>query len=105
MVYEKNILKNGLYPKNKNKKSIHLDRIYVCDNPDDCIKLIPQMKIEYQITKNKNPKNTINPLWIIYEIDSSNLNIKLYKDPKYKHGFYITDNISPTLIRVIDKEK
>lgn len=102
--YNDKILKNGLCPKNKNKKSVHLDRIYVCDNPTDCVKLIPHMKLEYEIIKDKNNKNKINSSWIIYEIDSSNLNIKLYKDPNYIGGYYITDNINPKLITIYSKE-
>lgn len=97
--YTNNIIKNGLIPKTKNKISKHLDRIYVCSNINDCYKLIPRMKINFTNGKISNIK------WIIYEIDSKNLNIKLYKDPNYNNGFYLVDNISPKNIKIIDKEK
>jgi len=96
--YEKNILKNGIIPKSKNKLSKHLDRIYVCDNISDCHKLIPRMKMNYLNSKIPNIK------WIIYEIDTSELNIKLYKDPNYNNGYYIIDNIHPNKIKISDKE-
>ena len=97
--YSDKILKNGLIPKTKNKTSKHLDRIYLCDNIEDCYKLIPKMKIIYLNSKIKNIK------WVIYEIISKNININLYKDPNYTKGYYTVDNISPNYIKIIDKEK
>jgi hypothetical protein len=92
------IIKNGLIPKSKNKISKHLDRIYVCRDYEDCYKLIPRMKINYINSKIPNTK------WIIYDIDTHNLNIKLYKDPNYSNGYYIIDNIPPDNIKIFDKE-
>jgi hypothetical protein len=103
--YKTDILKYGLVPKSKNKLSKHLDRIYVCENINDCYNLINRMKINYFANKMKNSKNKINDKWIIYEIDSSRLNIKLYKDPNYNNGFYIIDNIIKDLVNIVDYEK
>ena len=96
--YNEKIIKNGLIPKSKNKISKHLDRIYVCKYSDDCYKLIPRMKINYINSKIPNTK------WIIFEIDTQNLNIKLYNDPNYNNGYYVIDNISPDKIKIFDKE-
>ena len=97
--FSKSISKFGLIPKSKNKLSNHLDRIYLCKDVDFCYKLISQMKIHYLNKKN------IDNSWIIYEIDSSDLNLKLYKDPNYSGGFYCVENIPPTNIKIYDREK
>lgn len=97
--FEKDILRIGIIPKSKNKLSKHLDRIYLCDEIKGCYELIDQMKIHYL---NKKPK--LNDKWIIYEIDLTGLDIKLYKDPNYKGGYYCVDNIPKDKIEVIDRE-
>jgi len=96
--YENKILKNGLIPKTKNKLSKHLDRIYVCGSPNGCYNLIQMMKISYINSKTPNTK------WVIFEINLTDLDIKLYKDPNYNNGYYITDNIHPDRISIFDKE-
>lgn len=103
--FESKVLKSGLIPKSKSKLSTHLDRIYVCSNSKDCYNLINRMKLYYNNRKINNRRDNINDKWIIYEIDMSELNIKLYKDPNYIDGYYIIDNIPNNLIEVIDKEK
>ena len=51
----------------------------------------------------KNPK--INTSWLIYEITTTGLNLKLYKDPNYMDkGFYLLGNVPPTNIKIIQKE-
>lgn len=103
--YESQILKNGLYPKSKNKKSLSLDRIYVCKKVEDCYLLINKMKNEYVYKISINKLNNINYKWIIYEIDTKELEISIYKDPNYiNRGYYITDNIKPVNIKIYDKE-
>jgi hypothetical protein len=81
--YNEQISKKGLIPKTKNKISNHLDRIYICTNPKDCYNLINQMNLHYSI-KN-DPKNK---KWIIYEIDTNNIKMKIYKDPCFVGGYY-----------------
>jgi len=99
------IIKNGLIPKTKNKRTIHLDRIYLCSVPEDCYNLIFNMKYDYDKRKNLNNKDKINTDWIIYEIDAKNID-KLYKDPNYiDKGYYVVDNINPKDISIYDEEK
>jgi hypothetical protein len=62
------------------------------------------MKFHYKIRKTNNKKDNLNDKWIIYEIVTSGLDIKLYKDPNYINGYYIVDNIPSDLIKIIDKE-
>ena len=99
--FEKDVLKRGLIPKSKSKLSKHLDRIYLCKSNTDCSILISRMKLHYS---NKTLKNKINSKYIIYKIDTNNLNIKLYKDPNYNNGYYSINNIPATNISVFDKE-
>jgi hypothetical protein len=102
--YKDDVLKKGLMPKSKLKLSIHLDRIYVCSDIKDCYNLINRMKFYYKNRKTNNKKDNINDKWVIYEIDTKDLNIKLFKDPNYINGYYIVDNIPKNLIKIIDKE-
>lgn len=62
-----NILKNGLFPKSKNKKSIHLDRIYLCSETDTK---------ELDISIYKDP-NYINRGYYITD-NIKPVNIKIY---------------------------
>lgn len=97
--YENSILSIGICPKSKNKLSSHGDRIYVCENLEDCIDLIPKMKFYFW------SKQKINTKWVIYEIKTTGLNLKLYKDPNYMDkGFYLLGNVPPTNIKTIKKE-
>jgi hypothetical protein len=96
--YESKILKYGLVPKTKSKVSQHGHRIYVCSNLENCIELISKMKLYYYDKRNLNSK------WIIFEIDTNGLNLKLYKDPNFVNkGYYLTGNVSPNKIKVIRK--
>jgi hypothetical protein len=102
--YKNSILKNGLSPRSKSKLSKHLDRIYVCTDPNYCFGLIFQMKLYYSRKRLKNSKYKIDSKWIIYEIDV-NEDITLYEDPNFKNkGFYITDNIKPECIKIFKEE-
>lgn len=103
--YDNHISKYGLVPKSKLKLSNHLDRIYVCVDKSGCYNLIRRVNFLYYQIKSNNSKNNINYKWVIYEIDSSSLNFKLYKDPNYNGGYYILDNIKPDILKVIDREK
>jgi len=94
------ILSIGIVPKTKNKISSHGNRIYVCSSLNDCIDLIDNMKFYFF---NKNEK--INTKWIIYEIDTSDLDILLYKDPNYPdRGYYLLGNIPPKNLTIALKE-
>jgi hypothetical protein len=102
--YESNVLKNGLVPKSKSKLSKHLDRIYVCSDIKDCYNLINRMKFYYDSRKINNRMDKINNKWVIYEIDTDGLDIKLFKDPNYENGYYIIDNISKNRVKIVDSE-
>jgi hypothetical protein len=97
--YENKILSIGICPRTKNKLSSHGDRIYVCEKLEDCIELIPKMKFYFYNKQNTDTK------WIIYEITTTGLNLKLYKDPNYMDkGFYLLGNVPPNNIKTIKKE-
>ena len=98
--YEGKILTDGIVPKTKSKLSSHGNRIYVCSNIDDCEDLIEEMKFYFFDKKDK-----VNTKWVIYEINTENLKLKLFKDPNYiEKGFYLLGNIPPNNISVIKKE-
>jgi hypothetical protein len=105
--YENSVLKNGLIPKSKSKLSKHLDRIYLCSDPKDCYNLIGKMNFLYTVNKFSKSKNNINTKWIIYEIDTNDLDFKLYQDPNYTNSTaaYTTDNINRDNITIFNKEK
>jgi RNA:NAD 2'-phosphotransferase (TPT1/KptA family) len=98
--FNNKILKFGLVPKSKNKLSKHLDRIYVCKDPNDCKNLINRMIIHYV----HKYEDKLNLKWIIYKIDTDGLNLKLFKDPNYNDGYYLVDNIPPNNLSVFDNE-
>jgi hypothetical protein len=91
------ILKIGLIPKNKNKRSFHLDRIYLTDKLENIYKLLDKFIFDNKIN-NKSEK------YIILEIDTTNLDIKLYLDPKFKDGVYTEENIGPEYIKISETD-
>lgn len=102
--FEKSILKDGLSPKSKSKISYHDSRIYVCKSILNCKSLIPNMEMIYNQQKWSNPKSKINDDWIIYEIDTSELDIDLYYDPNYIGGYYLLKNIPSNNIKIVEVE-
>ena len=102
--FQNSILKNGLSPKSKSKVSYHDSRIYVCKSILGCKSLIPNMKMIYNQQKWSNPKSKINDKWVIYEIDTKDLDIKLYYDPNYLGGYYILSNIPSENLKILEKE-
>ena len=97
--YENKITKIGICPKTKSKLSSHGDRIYVCNKLDNCFELLPKMKMYFFNKRNINSK------WIIYEIDTDGLNLKLYKDPNFPNkGYYLLGNIPNHKLKVVSKE-
>lgn len=96
------IMKDGLVPKSKSKLTTHGSRIYVCRNIIDCENLIPNMRTYYNQQKWSNPKLNIDySKWNIYQIDTTGLDLKMYKDPNYSNGFYLLRNIPPENMKVI----
>lgn len=99
--YQNKILSIGIVPKSKSKISSHGDRIYVCKDIEDCKDLIPKMSFWFY---NKN--TNIDTKWVIYEIDTTGLDLRLYEDPNYPgKGFYLLGNVPRENIKVIDSEK
>jgi len=103
--FEKSILKNGLSPKSKSKISYHDSRIYVCKHVINCKSLIPNMKMIYNQQKWSNPKSKIDDRWVIYEIDTKDIELKLYMDPNYIGGYYLLSNIPPNKLKILESEK
>ncbi len=106
--FNNKVIKQGIIPKSKSKLSKHLDRIYVCANKDDCKDLIGRMKMHYFQKESDEKKlgrnSNRNKKWVIYEINTDDLDIKLYKDPNFINGYYIIDNIPPDKIEIILEE-
>jgi hypothetical protein len=102
--FEKSILKGGISPKSKSKVSYHDSRIYVCKTILGCKSLIANMKMIYNQQKWSNPKSKIDDRWVIYEIDTNGLDIKLYTDPNYIGGYYILNNIPISNVKKIEEE-
>jgi hypothetical protein len=83
------ILKIGLVPKSKNKRANHNDRIYLGYNK------IVTKNLAYQFSSGD---------YILLEIDTKGLNIKLYDDPDFtENGVYTYDNIPNSNIEIIEE--
>ena len=102
--FENSILKKGISPKSKSKISYHDSRIYVCKSILGCKSLISNMKMSYDSQKWSNPKSKLDDSWVIYEIDTSGLDLKIYKDPNFIDGYYILSNIPTNKIKIIERE-
>jgi hypothetical protein len=86
------ILKNGLIPRSRSKKSYHPDRIYLATNVEDCEKLIPVFKAQTKINN-----------WTVLEINTLPINyyLELYKDQNFKdRGVFTLNTITPLCISV-----
>jgi hypothetical protein len=89
-INEKNILKVGIIPKSKNKESAHPERIYLTDD----------INLANNFGKYLKSKNS-NRNYSIFEINTTNLDIKLYRDINLtKNGFYTLDNIPISYIKL-----
>ncbi len=98
--YDSKIHKIGVIPKTKNKLSNHPDRIYLTDD----IKYAEYFKayLEEYLKNNSNKNLNINAS--IYEINTKNINIRIYQDVNLKgKGYYTLDNIPPGHFKKIIK--
>jgi len=84
-----NILKKGLYPKSKNKKSDHPERIYVFVDENNYNNLLTLLK------------RIDNDLYALLEIDCREDNLMLHTDPNFYGGYFTYDNIHPSYIKII----
>jgi hypothetical protein len=91
------IKKKGLYPKSKNRISIHPERIYLFTDIDNYHILLKNLRISDFI-------NGIKTKYVLLEIDSSGDKFILHTDPNYRLGYFTYDNISPKLIKEIKSD-
>jgi hypothetical protein len=88
------ILKNGLIPKSRSKKSYHPERIYLTKSSEDLTILF---KGFYEKTKIKE--------WTILKINTHILEyLQIYKDPNFKEKGYYTLNTLPPFCLSIYKQ-
>ena len=88
---KKSIFKKGLYPKSKNRISVHPERIYLFDDINNYEDLLKSLKYS----------DTIKKDYILLEINCINDELILHIDPKYRLGFFTYDNINPKNIKII----
>jgi hypothetical protein len=87
------IMKNGLSPKTKSKKSYHPERVYFTKKIEDAINIIPKFK-EFERGE-----------YSVLKIDTKKIGhrIALYNDPNFNNGYYTYDVISPNSITIQNK--
>jgi hypothetical protein len=93
-----NIKKVGIIPKSKNKKSFHLERIYITLNKGGAENFIKNLSFNDNLLG-------ITKYYKFLEInitDKFYKDMKIYKDPNMKGGYYIYNNIRPQDIKIID---
>jgi hypothetical protein len=89
------IKKNGLYPRYFEKGDFRPDRIYLSLSLNDAKKILDKNEFN-DIIKKENNK------YIIYEIDTDNINnLVLYLDPR-SDGLYTYNHINPNIIKIIN---
>lgn len=84
------ILSVGLIPKSKNTRSFYPERVYLSPS------LEYMDSIKYQLNTNKPAE------YVFLKIKNYD-GLSLYKDVRFKGGFYTFDSISPKYIEVIEK--
>jgi hypothetical protein len=86
-----NIKKVGIIPKSKRKKSFHLERIYLTLNEKDAEKFMNNLIFNDNISG-------VTKRYRVLKIDITDdfyKDMKVYKDPNMKGGYYIYNNIRP----------
>lgn len=81
------IEKQGLVPKSQSKRSIHPERIYLGISKEELL---------------ENPIYDMVGIPVLYEIDNSDLNLKLHYDVNMKNAVYTTDSIPPSNIKRVN---
>ena len=88
-----NILKYGLVPKTRNKKSVHPDRIYLTTTNQAAKELLPEFIKHEKIHE-----------WTVLKINIKNVDVtqfRVFVDPAYPHnGLFTLSNISPQYISI-----
>ena len=91
------ILKIGLSPKSKSKKSYHPERIYVSLHLNTALKMLNNFRFDDIV-------NGDDFDYDILEIDLSDSyysDIKLFKDPNFVGGYYTYQNFRPKDIKIL----
>jgi hypothetical protein len=93
-MYVKKILKNGLVPKSRSKKSYHPERIYLSRSLDDAKKLIPKFKELFNIEN-----------WTVLMVDTILIYVlHLYKDQNFKDmGYWTLNTITPASLSIYEE--
>ena len=90
--YVNKILKYGLIPKSRSKKSFHPERVYLAKTLENA----------YEIATIFNKEGS-NKEWAIIEVDTSTIQeyLKLFKDPIYlDKGYFTLNNITPYCLKL-----
>jgi hypothetical protein len=99
--YLNKILKVGLIPKSHKVIEDHPERIYFTDSLEACKDFI---SMKHSINKDRLSK--FNREYAIFSINTSGLNIKLYRDalsPDVINFYFTYDNISPKDIELVEE--
>jgi len=93
------IKRDGLIPKNKNRKTTHPGRIYLFKNLSETDVLLKMIKL------NDSKDKVSNITYSLIELDLKNKkDIVLHTDPNYLNGFFIYDNIAPHYLKILKSE-
>jgi len=94
-----NIHKVGIIPKSKRKKSFHLERVYITLNIKNAKKFMDNLLFNDNISG-------VSKYYRVLKIDITDgfcKDMKIYKNPNMKGGYYIYNNIRPQDIKIIDE--
>ena len=91
------ILKKGIYPKSKNRRSDHPSRIYLFDNSENYLPILKFLKISDNM-------DDIYKDYMLIKIDCSKDKLILHTDPRYRMGWFTYDNINPLNIEIIKED-
>lgn len=91
-----NILKKGIYPKSKNRRSDHPERIYLFDEVENYSSILKFLKFSDDI-------DDIYKDYMLIKIDCSKDKLILHTDPRYRLGWFTYDNINPLNIEIIEE--
>lgn len=92
---KESILRRGLYPKRKNRKSTHPERIYLFYN-------LNEYKILLNSLKQSDYMNGDVFDYLLLEVKLSEGNF-IHTDPNYTNGFFTYDNINPKNIKILQE--
>ena len=91
------ILKKGLYPKSKNRKSVYPERIYLFDDINNYEDLLKTLKFSDKL-------DNIYKKYLLIEINCKENSLMLHTDPNYRIGYFTYDNINPKNIKILKED-